>query len=166
MRLPGTETDSWVEHEGCETPKYAVLRTGKRSERTLQRKLVFRENTVDSEIRAVLAEYREEFPISVGLCHEDRARFRAGARNADDSNEACGIRVFYSDLSNPASATPVSPTLSVCVWIFERWSARPRVSRGVRTAHGQPETQGTQRLRRPTLYRAPELVETHQEVQA
>jgi hypothetical protein len=56
----------------------------------------FRENTVDSEIRAVLAEYREEFPISVGLCHEDWARFRAGARNAEDSNEASGIPVFYS----------------------------------------------------------------------
>jgi hypothetical protein len=82
MRLPGTETDSWVEHEGCETPKYAVLRTGKRSERTLQRKLVFRENTVDSEIRAVLAEYRGEFPISVGLCHEDRQMPMTATRHA------------------------------------------------------------------------------------
>src|ERR1700733_15130741 len=69
-------------------------------------------------------------------------------------------------LSNPASAMPVSPTLSVYIWTFERWSARVIVFRGVRTAYGQPETQGTQRLRRPTLYRAPELVETHQEVQA
>ena len=88
MRLPGTGIDGWVEHEGCETPKYAALRTGKRPVRILQRELVFRENTVDSEIRAVLAEYREEFPISAGLCHEDRARFRARARNTDDSNEA------------------------------------------------------------------------------
>jgi|SRR5580658_9387662 hypothetical protein len=137
MRLPGTDIDSWVEHEGCETPKYAVLRTGKRSERTPQRELVFRENTVDSKIRAVLAEYRGEFPISAGLCHEDRTRFRAGARSADDCNKASGRWVFYlvlSNIGNPASAMPVGPTLSICVCSFERWSDRRMVSRGVRTA--------------------------------
>ena len=44
-----------------------------------QRKWIFRENSVESEIRAVLAEYREEFPISKDQCREDQTRLRAGA---------------------------------------------------------------------------------------
>jgi hypothetical protein len=51
-----------------------------------------------------------------------RQDFELGLEAPTISSEAFGKQVFYSVLSNPASAMPVSPTLNVYAWSPERWS--------------------------------------------
>ena len=75
----GQSKSDWVELEGCETPKYAVRREGYHPSEPFSGNWIFRENSVDSEIRAVTAEHRGEFPISADQCREDQTRLRAEA---------------------------------------------------------------------------------------